>query len=140
MHPDLKFHYGGMMLFGKGSAASKSSRHRINSRSSTKSKIVGFDNHMPGVLCKLRFLGGHGFKVNENIVYQDNQSAILMDRNGKYLCGNIIRRIDMQYFSSLTASNRRSSAYNTVPQRKWTVTASPNCCREHYYVDIGLQL
>ena len=53
---------------------------------------------MHGVFWTLRFLGGQGFKVNENIVYQDNQSAILMERNGKYLCGNKTCHIDMRYF------------------------------------------
>ena len=53
---------------------------------------------MPGVLWTLLFLGGQGFKVNDNIAYQDNQSTILMESNGKYLCGNKTRHIDMRYF------------------------------------------
>ena len=75
---DLKGHSGGTMLLGKGEAARKSSRYRINSRSSTESDIIGVDNHMPSVIGKLCFLEVQGFKVNKNIVYQDNQSAILM--------------------------------------------------------------
>ena len=70
----------GRMLIGKCVAASKS----INSRSSTKLEIIVVDNHMSGVIWTLRFLGDQGLKVNENIVYQDNQSAILMERNGNY--------------------------------------------------------
>ena len=58
----------------------------------------GMDDHMPGVLWKLRFLRGHGFKKNKNIVYQDNQSAILIENNGKYSRGKKIRHIDMRYF------------------------------------------
>ena len=58
VHPDLKGHSGGMIFLGKGAVASKLSRHRIKSRSSTGSDIIGYDDHIPGVLCILRFLGG----------------------------------------------------------------------------------
>ena len=56
-HPDLNGHSGGMILLGKVAAASKSIRCSIHSRSSTKSQIIGVENHMPGVLWTLRFLG-----------------------------------------------------------------------------------
>ena len=84
VHPDLKGYFGGMMLLGKGAAARKLIRHRINSRRSTRSEIIWVDDHMPGVLWTLSLLGGQGFKVNKNIVYQNNHSAILMERNRKY--------------------------------------------------------
>ena len=86
VHLDLKGHSRGMMSLGKGATDRKSSNNSINSRSSTQLVIIGVDDHMPGVLWTLRFLGGQGFKVNKNIVYQDNQSTILMERNGKYSC------------------------------------------------------
>ena len=50
VHLDLKGHLGGMMLLGKCAAASKLISHRINSRSSTDSEIIGVDNYMPSVL------------------------------------------------------------------------------------------
>ena len=98
MHPYLKGNYEGMILLGKGAATSKSSKHRTNLREFTELEIVGVDNHMPGVLWVLRFLGGQGFKVNKNIVYQYNPSAILMERNRNYSCGNKTRHIDIRYF------------------------------------------
>ena len=73
-------------------------RHRINLRSSTDSETIWVDDHMPGVLWTLSFLGSKGFKANKNIVYQDNHSAILVERNGKYSCGKKTRHIDMHYF------------------------------------------
>ena len=72
VHRYLKEHPVVMMLLGKGAAAIKSSRRRIKSRSSTESEITGVDDHMTGVLWTLFFLGGQVFKVNNNIVYQDN--------------------------------------------------------------------
>ena len=46
----------------------------------------------------LWFLGVQGFDSKENIVYQDNQSAILMESDGKYLCRKKTCHIDMRYF------------------------------------------
>ena len=60
IHKYLKGHPSGMMPFVKGAAARKSSKHRINSRSSTKSKIIVVGDHMIGVLWILRFIGGNG--------------------------------------------------------------------------------
>ena len=42
-------------------------------------------------------IGGQGFKVNRDSLYQDNQNAILMERNKKYSCENKICHIDMRY-------------------------------------------
>jgi hypothetical protein len=39
-----------------------------------------------------------GYKVNENIVYQDNQSAILLERNGKASSSKRTKHINIRYF------------------------------------------
>jgi hypothetical protein len=39
-----------------------------------------------------------GYKVNENIVYQDNQSAILLERNGKASSSKHTKHINVRYF------------------------------------------
>ena len=58
VHQDSKVHFVEIMMFGKGTAYSKSSKHRINSRRSTESIIIGVDDHMPGILWTLRLLWG----------------------------------------------------------------------------------
>ena len=78
-------HSVGIMSVRNHAAASKWSKHWINSRISTESEIAGVDNHMPGVLWTLWFLGVQGFEVNENIVYQDNQKAVLMKRRSHHI-------------------------------------------------------
>ena len=44
------------------------------------------------------FLNDQGFKVTDNVVYQDNQSAILLEQNGKGSSGKRTRHIDIRYF------------------------------------------
>ena len=86
VHSDLKVYPGGMMLLGKGAVGRKSIKHSIKLRRSTESGIIVVDNHMPNVLYTLQFLWGQGFKSIKNILYQENQSEIPMEINGKYLC------------------------------------------------------
>ena len=98
VHDDLRGHSGGMMSLGKGAMASRSSKHKINSRSSTEAEIIGVDDHMSSVLWTLRFLHAQGYGIEENVVYQDNQSAILLERNGKFSSSKRTKHIDMRYF------------------------------------------
>ena len=39
-----------------------------------------------------------GFKVVDNVVYQDNQSAILLERNGRASSSKRTRQIEIRYY------------------------------------------
>ena len=56
---------------------------KINTRSSTESKIVGADDFMPPVCWTRYFMQAQGYKIVDNIMYQDNKSSILLEKNGK---------------------------------------------------------
>ena len=98
VHDDMRGHSGGMMSFGRGAVGSRSSKHKINSRSSTEAEIIGVDDHMSSVLWTLRFLHAQGYEIEENVTYQDNQSAILLEKNGKFSSSKRTKHIDMRYF------------------------------------------
>jgi hypothetical protein len=49
---------------------------RLNTRSSTEAEMVTVDDCMPAICWTRYFLQAQGYAVNENIVYQDNKSAI----------------------------------------------------------------
>ncbi len=71
------------MSMGKGSIYSTSVRQKLTTKSSTEAELVGVDNVMPMVLWTRQFLEGQGYTINDNIVYQDNQSAMLLEKNGQ---------------------------------------------------------
>jgi hypothetical protein len=60
--------------------------------------LVGVDDGMPLVIWTRNFLTAQGFKVKDNVVYQDNQSAILLEKNGKASSGRCTRHLDIRYF------------------------------------------
>ncbi len=53
---------------------------------------------MPMVLWTCHFLKSQGYTVHDNVVYQDNQNAILLERNGRASSGRRTRHIDIRYF------------------------------------------
>ena len=53
---------------------------------------------LPIVLWVKLFLEAQGYSIDENIVYQDNQSAILLEKNGKKSSSKRTRHLNIRYF------------------------------------------
>jgi hypothetical protein len=82
VHPDFKSHTGGTMTFGQGSVISVSRKQKINTKSSTTSELVGADDVSTLSLWTKLFMEAQGYPIEKNIMYQDNKSAILLEKNG----------------------------------------------------------
>jgi hypothetical protein len=82
VHSDMKDHTGGTMSMGQGSIYSVSNKQEMVSRSSTESEIIGVYDVLPKVLWTSYFLQGQGFHVGSTIIYQDNNSSILLAKHG----------------------------------------------------------
>ena len=98
VHPDKRSHTGATMSLGKGSPISSSTKQKLNTRSSTEAELVGVDDSMALVVWSRNFLQAQGLEVTDNIVYQDNQSAMLLERNGRASSGRRTRHIDIRYY------------------------------------------
>ena len=98
VHPDMKSHTGGTLSFGKGSVYSTSTGQRINSTSSTEAETIGMHEVLPQILWTRYFLEAQGYGVKESIIYQDNQSAILLGKNGRASSSKRTRHINIRYF------------------------------------------
>jgi hypothetical protein len=98
VHKDMRSHTGGTLSLGKGSLYSASTRQKINTKSSTEAELVAVDDVMPLVLWTRYFLQAQGYDVRENKVFQDNQSAILLEKNGRRSSSRRTRHINIRYF------------------------------------------
>ncbi len=98
VHPDMKSHTGGAMVMGKGAIYSTSTRHKLNTKSSTEAELVGVNDVMPQILWTRYFLEAQGYGVEDSIIYQDNQSAMLLEKNGRASSGKRTRHINIRYF------------------------------------------
>ena len=98
VHPDMKSHTGGVMSLGRGVIMSKSSKQKLNTKSSTEAELVGASDYLPSTIWAKMFLAEQGYEVQENFFYQDNQSAMKLEQNGRASCGQKSRHIDIRYF------------------------------------------
>jgi hypothetical protein len=98
VHPNMRGHTGGGLSMGLGFPIVGSTKQKINTRSSTEAELVGADDFM-SVICWTRyFMKAQGYDVSDNILFQDNQSAILLEKNGKASSSKRTKHINIRYF------------------------------------------
>jgi hypothetical protein len=98
VHPNMRGHSGGGLSLGRGFPTMGSYKHKLNTRSSTESEVVGADDFMPAICWTRYFLEAQGYKIEDNILYQDNKSSILLETNGKASSSKRTKHINIRYF------------------------------------------
>eukprot|EP00980_Cylindrotheca_fusiformis_P011346 scaffold2624_cov154-Cylindrotheca_fusiformis.AAC.1 len=98
VHPDFRSHTGAVMTWGEGGLQTISRRQKLNTRSSTEAELVGVDDAATYILWTKLFLEKQGYKIEKNILYQDNKSTILLEMNGRKSAGQRSRALNIQYF------------------------------------------
>jgi hypothetical protein len=98
--PDMMSHMGGALSLGRRSISGTSKQQKLNTKSSTDAKLVRANNVMPQMLWTLYFLEAQGYQIDDNFLYQDNKSSILLETN--------------RQGSLLTESSHKKFASNTV--------------------------
>ena len=98
VHDDYKSHTGACLSFGRGCPVNISSKPKTSTCSLTEAELVAINDATALVLwCRL-FIMGQGFDVHDNIVYQDNQSTMLLGNNGRHSSGKKTRHIEIRYY------------------------------------------
>jgi len=98
VHPNMRGHSGGGLSLGRGFPIVSSTKQKLNTRSSTETEIVGADDFMPAICWTRYFLEAQGYEVVDNILFQDNKSAILLEKNGKASSSKRTKHINIRYF------------------------------------------
>ena len=97
VHQDYKSHTGAIHTLGKGATTTISAKQKLNTRSSTEAELVAVDDIVTHALWTRNFLEAQGYEVKTTI-HQDNQSAILLEKNGKESSSKRTRHINIKYF------------------------------------------
>jgi hypothetical protein len=82
-HPNMRGHTGGTLTMGTGCPLVTLTMQKCNVRSSTICELVAVDKMIGQILWTWLFMQAQGIKVTDNILYQDNKSAILLETNGR---------------------------------------------------------
>ena len=89
---------GQQMSMGNGLVYSGSWKQKMVMRSSTESEVVGVYDILPQILWTKKFLEDQGVTIKETVLYQDNMSSMLLERNGQQLSTKRTKHMDIQYF------------------------------------------
>jgi hypothetical protein len=92
------FETGGTITFGRGVLLSKSSKHKLNVKSSTEAEVVGASDYLPNIIWLRMFLEAQGHTPASNMLAQDNESAMKLEKNGRASAGQKSRHIDIRLF------------------------------------------
>ena len=82
VHDNMRGHTGGIMSYGTGIVDEKSSKQKMNTRSSTETEHVVTSEYRPKQIFFKLFMEAQGHKPNM-ILVKDNESEIWMLINGK---------------------------------------------------------
>ena len=98
VHPDMRSHTGGVISFGLGGIACKSSKQKLNTKSSTEAEFVGASDYLPNTIWVQMFMAAQGYTIKSSFLEQDNESAIKLEKNGRMSAGPKSRHINIRYF------------------------------------------
>ena len=98
VHDDCRSHTGAVMMMNHGAVFALSSKQKLNTRSSTETELVGVNDAMTMILWMKHFIEAQGYPVHENIIYQDNESAMRLEKYGRQSSGKKTRHLDIRYY------------------------------------------
>ena len=98
VHKDCRGQTGAMMSLGKGAVVSKSTKQKLNVCSSSEGEVVGIDDALPWILWDRYFIKAQGYTTDQNVIFQDNKSMILLAKNGRWSSSKRTKHIKSRYF------------------------------------------
>ena len=116
VHANMRSHTVVCMSFGLGTIHAKSSKQKLNTKSSTEAELVGVSDYLPYNTWLLMFLASQSYNLRSNIINQDNQSAMRMERNGRNSCTGNSRHVNIRFFLFKIESTKEKSISSIVLQ------------------------
>lgn len=86
------------MSLGKGAVTLMSQKQQLNTKSSAETEVVALDDASGQIQLSNYFIQLQGYKVKKMIVCQDNQSALLLEKNVKKSSSKQTRHMNIRYF------------------------------------------
>ena len=97
-HHDMRSHTGGVISLGTGGILCKSTKQKLNTKSSTEAEVIGVSDYLPSTIWAMNFMDAQGVSFQTSSVAQDNQSAIKLATNGRASAGHKSRHINIRHF------------------------------------------
>ena len=111
----MRSHTCGFMTMGTGGECVNYSKQNLDTKSSTEADLVGVDNAPNQVIWTLYFLKDQGYQIYNNIIYQDNQRSIKIQKNGRRSSSKRTRQINARYYFITDRITKRQESVELCP-------------------------
>ena len=136
----MKGHTGATLPLGKGGIYSGSWKQRLVAQSSTESELVGVYDVLPQVLWTKQFLEEQGWLDSATVVYQDNTSSILLERNGQSSSTKRTKHMNIQYFYVTEQIKKKAIHVTHGPTGEMIGDFSPSLYKVHSSLRCAIML
>ena len=82
IHEDCRGQTSSLATFGKWAVSSSSNKMKCNTNS-METELISFANILTDIIWMRYFVKCQGYNINKYIVFQDNMSALLLEKNGR---------------------------------------------------------
>lgn len=106
VHPDCTSHSAATFTLGKGKPYSGCLKQKVNGKSSTEAEVVAVADFIGQVLWTQNFLRAQNYLAVKIVIFQDNQFAILLEKNGRKSIRKRTRHINIRYFFIIDRINQ----------------------------------
>jgi hypothetical protein len=86
-----------VITIGSGAIHAKSSKQKINSKSSSETELIGLSDYSSQVIWTQHFLVSQGYSLDPATIFQDNTSTMSMVKKGHPM-GEVTRHINIRYY------------------------------------------
>jgi hypothetical protein len=117
VHPNMNGHSGGGLSLGRGFPIVSSTKQKLKTQSSTEIDIVVNDDFMPAICWTLYFMKAQGYDVKDKAFFQDNNSSILLEKNGKASSSKRTKHINIRYFFITDKVSKKEVSVAWCPTR-----------------------
>jgi hypothetical protein len=100
------------MTMGARAVTLISWKQGMNIRSSTEAEVIAADEVVGSMVWTRLFLKAQGHPVKDNVLYQDNKSAMLLEEKGRQSAGKQSRHLNIWLFCQ--GSEGQWQYFNTV--------------------------
>jgi hypothetical protein len=82
IHEDCRGQTSSLATFGKGAVSSSSNKMKCNTNS-METELISFADILTDIIWMHYFVECQGYNINKYVIFQDNMSALLLEKNGR---------------------------------------------------------
>ena len=109
------------MFMGEGIILILSRNQKLNTGSSTEAELLGISDALGLMMYTKYFMEAQGYSIDSNILFQDNQSTILLANTGRSSAGKESKHIKNCYLLIIRYIRRTWKSTTILQVRCWLV-------------------